>query len=98
MLSNHLILCHSLLLLPSIFLSIRVISNQSALHIRWLNNFSFNFSISLSSEVALQPGKLQLALVAVLKLHTFGHSQFPGAPLIPPSGCICSAIDLVGAQ
>ena len=45
--SNHLILCHPLLLLPSIFPSIRVFSNESALHIRWPKYWSFNFNISL---------------------------------------------------
>ena len=48
--SSHLILCHPLLLLPSIFPSIRVFSNESALHIRWPKDWSFSFSISLSSE------------------------------------------------
>ena len=48
--SNHLILCRPLLLLPSIFPSIRVFSNESALHIRWPKYWSFSFSISLSSE------------------------------------------------
>ena len=48
--SNHLILCHPLLLLPSIFPSIRVFSNESALHIRWPKYWSFSFSISPSSE------------------------------------------------
>ena len=47
---NHLILCHSLLLLPSIFPSIRVFSNQSALHIRWPKYWSFSFNISPSNE------------------------------------------------
>ena len=46
--SNHLILCHPLLLLPSIFPSIRVFSNESALCIRWPKYWSFNFSISPS--------------------------------------------------
>ena len=50
MLPNHLILCHPLLLLPSIFPSIRVFSNESALHIRWPKYWSFSFNISLSSE------------------------------------------------
>ena len=50
MLSNHLILCHPLLLLPSIFPSIRVFSNESALHIRWPKYWSFSFNISLSNE------------------------------------------------
>ena len=48
--SNHLILCCPLLLLPSIFPSIRVFSNESALHIRWPKCWSFSFSISPSSE------------------------------------------------
>ena len=48
--SNHLILSHPLLLLPSIFPSIRVFSNESVLHIRWPNYSSFSFSISPSSE------------------------------------------------
>ena len=48
--SNHLILCQPLLLLPSIFPSIRVFSNESVLHIRWPKYWSFSFSISLSNE------------------------------------------------
>ena len=48
--SNHLILCHPLLLLPSIFPSIRVFSDESALCIRWPKYWSFNFSISSSNE------------------------------------------------
>ena len=48
--SNHLILCRPLLLLPSIFPSIRVFSNESALHIRWPKYWSFSLSISPSNE------------------------------------------------
>ena len=48
--SNHLILCHALLLLPSIFPSIRVFSNESTLWIRWSKYWSFSFSISPSNE------------------------------------------------
>ena len=48
--SNHLILCRPLLLFPSIFPSIRVFSNVSALRIRWLKYWSFSFSISSSNE------------------------------------------------
>ena len=48
--SNHLILCHPLLLSPSIFPSIRVFSNESVLRIRWPKYWSFSFSISPSSE------------------------------------------------
>ena len=47
---NHLILCHSLLLPPSIFPSIRVFSNESVFHIRWPKYWSFSFSISPSNE------------------------------------------------
>ena len=48
--SNHLIICHPLLLLPSILPSIRVFSNVSVLHIRWPKDWSFSFSISPSNE------------------------------------------------
>ena len=65
--SNHLILCHPLLLLPSIFPRIRVFSIESALHIRWPKYWSFSFSISPSNE---HPGLISfrmdwLALLAV---------------------------------
>ena len=71
MLSNHLILCHPLHLLPSIFPSIRVFSNESALHIRWSKYWSFSFNTSPSNEhpglisfrmdgwISLQPGILK---------------------------------------
>ena len=48
--SNHFILCHPLLLLPSIFPSIRVFSNEFVVRIRWLKYWSFSFSISSSNE------------------------------------------------
>ena len=48
--SSHLILCHPLLLLPPIPPSIRVFSNESTLHMRWLKYWSFSFSISPSNE------------------------------------------------
>ena len=48
--SNHLILCHPLLLLTSIFLGIRVFSNESVLHVRWPKYWGFSFSISPSNE------------------------------------------------
>ena len=48
--SNHLILCHPLLLLSSIFPSIKVFSNESALRIRWPKYWSFSFSINPSNE------------------------------------------------
>ena len=57
--SRHLILCHPLLLLPSIFPSIRVFSNESALGIRWPKYWSFSFNISPSSE---HPGLLSFRM------------------------------------
>ena len=59
MTSNHLILCHPLLLLPSIFPSMRVFSNESALRIRWPKYWSFNFNISPSNE---QPGLISFRM------------------------------------
>ena len=57
--SNHLILCHPLLLLPSIFPSIRVFSNESALHIRWPKYWSFSFNISPSKD---HPGLISFGM------------------------------------
>ena len=57
--SNHLILCRPLLLLPSIFPSIRVFSNESALHIRWPKYWSFSFNISPSNE---HPGLISFSI------------------------------------
>ena len=48
--SNHIILCHLFLLLPSIFPSIRIFSNESSLHIRWPKYWNFSFNISPSNE------------------------------------------------
>ena len=57
--SNHLILCLPFLLLPSIFPSIRVFSNESALHIRWTKYWHFSFSVSPSNE---HPGLTSLRM------------------------------------
>ena len=57
--SNHLILCHPLLLLPSIFPSIRVFSNKSALLIRWPKYWNFSFNISPSNE---HPGLISFSM------------------------------------
>ena len=69
--SNHLILCHPLLLLPSIPPSIRVFSNESALHMRWPKYWSFSFNISPSNEhPGLIPFRMQIPGnngIAVLK-------------------------------
>ena len=62
--ANHLILCHPFFLLPSIFPSIRVFSNELALHIRWPKYWSFSFSISPSNEhsglISLRMDRLDL--------------------------------------
>ena len=76
--SSHLILCSSILLLPSIFLSTRVFSNESVLHIRWPNYWSFNFSISPSNEysglIPFRMDWLDLLLVqGTLKSPTLQH-------------------------
>ena len=70
--SNHLILCHPLLHLPSIFLSIRVFSNKSVLHIRWPKYWSFGFSISPSKKIQ---GWFPLGLTGLLSLLCKGLSR-----------------------
>ena len=80
MLSNHFILYHPFLLLPSIFPSIRVFSNESALGIRWLRDWSFSFCISPSKEY---PGLISfridwfdlLAVQETLKSLLLHHSK-----------------------
>ena len=78
--SNHFILCHPLLLLPSIFPSIKVFSNESALRIRWPKYWSFSFSLSPSNE---HPGLISfrmdwldlLAVQGTLKSLLIHHSS-----------------------
>ena len=70
--SNHLILCHPILLLPSIFSSIRVFSNESALRIRWPKYWSFSFSISLSNE---HPGLICFRMDWWISLQSKGLSR-----------------------
>ena len=91
--SNHLILCHPLLLLPSIFPSIRVLSNESALCIRWPKYWSFSFNISLSNEYAglisfKMDGLDLLAVQGTLKSLLQHHSS--KASILP-----CSAFFIV---
>ena len=78
--SNHLILCHPLLLPPSVFPSIRVFSNESALRIRWPKYWSFSFSISPSNEhrglISFRMGWLDLlAVQGTLKSLLQHHSS-----------------------
>ena len=76
--SNHLILCHPLLLLPSIFPSIRISSNESALPIRWPKYWSFSFSISPSNEysglISFRINWLDLGVQGTLKSLLQHHS------------------------
>ena len=74
--SSHLILCHPLFLLPSFFPSIRVFSNESALHIRWPKYWNFSFSISHSNEysgfISFRIDWLDLfAIQGTLRIHYF---------------------------
>ena len=78
--SNHLILCHPLLLLPSVFPNISVFSNESALHIRWPKYWSFSFSIGPSNEysglISFRIDCLDLLVVPrTLKSHLQHHSS-----------------------
>ena len=86
--SNHLILCHPLLLLPSIFLSIRVFSNESVLRLSWPKYWSFSLNLSHSNE---HPGLISfrmdwmdlLAVQGTLKSLLQHHSS--KAPILLPS-------------
>ena len=86
--SSHLILCHPLLLPPSIFPSIRVFSNELVLHLRWSKYWSFSFSISPSSEysgtIAFRMDWLDLlavqgALKSLLQHHSSKASVLQGS-------------------
>ena len=87
--SNHLILCHHLLLPPSVFPSIRVFSNKSVLHIRWPKYWSFSFSIIPSNEhpglISFRMDWLDLlqskGLSRVFSITTVQKHQFFGAQL-----------------
>ena len=78
--SNHLILCHLLLLLPSIFSSIRVFSNESALCIRWPNYWSFSFSISSSNETSI----LYFSWLTICKGHLEKSRKWQPTPVFLP--------------
>ena len=69
--SNHLILCHPLLLLHSVFPSIMVFSSESALHIRWTKYWSFSFNISPSNE---HPGLISFRMDLAYLSFTYLHS------------------------
>ncbi|CAI9165527.1 unnamed protein product [Rangifer tarandus platyrhynchus] len=81
--SNHLILCRPLLLPPSIFPSIRVFSNESALHIRWPKCWSFSFSISPSNEYS---GLISFRMDWWISLQSKGLSGVSSTPRNFPGG------------
>ena len=84
MLSNHLILCHPLLLLPSIFTGSRVFSNESAHCIRWLKYWSLSFSISPSTEYS--------GLIS-FRIDWFDLFVVPFSSLTQLCPTICSSMD-----
>ena len=99
MLSYHLILCHPLLFLPSIFPSIRVFSNESILRIRWPKHWSFSFSISPSNEYSglislridwLDLLTVQQAVKSLLQHHIQKHQFFGAQPYLWSSSHICT--------
>ena len=97
--SNYLILCHPLLLLPSIFPNIRVFSNESALSIWWSKYWSFSFNISPSNE---HPGPIsfrtdwldllavQGTLKSLLQYHSSKHQFFNAQPSLWSNSHICT--------
>ena len=99
--SNHLILCHPLLLLPSIFPSIRVFSSELALHIRWLKYWSFSFSISPVNEYSglisfriywLDLSAVQGILKSLLQHHSLKPSVLYCPTLCNPKDCSTSRL------
>ena len=91
--SNHLTLCHPLFLLPSIFSSIKVFSNESVLCIRWPKNWSFSFSISPSIEyselISFKMDRLDLLSVEETLKSLLEHHSLKAAILR------CSALFIV---
>ena len=76
--SNHLILCHPLLLLPSVFPSIRVFSSESGFYIMWPKDWSFSFSVSPSNEysVLISKGLSRVFSNTTVQKHQFNAAQF----------------------
>ena len=91
--SNHLTLCHPLLLLPSIFPSIRVFSNEPALQIRWPKYWSFSFNMSLSNEysrvISFRMDWLDLLAVQGLS-RVFSNTTVQKQQFFSVSPCPCS--------
>ena len=88
---NHLVFCHPLLL-PSIFPSVRVFSNESALHIRWPENWNFSFSISPSNEYS---GLISFRMASLISLQSKGLSRVFSKIIVWASVLWCSAFIMV---
>ena len=89
--SNHLILCHPLLLLPLIFFSIRVFSNESVLHIRWSKYWSFSFSISPSNEYS---GVIFFRIICWIALPSKGLSRVFSRTTVQKHQFFCAQLSL----
>ena len=89
--SYHLILCHPFLLLPSIFPSIRVFSNESALHIRWPKYWSFIFNISPSNEY---PGLISFRMDWLALLQSKGLSRAFSNTTVQKHQFFCTQLSL----
>ena len=96
--SNHLILCCPLLLLPSIFLSIRVFSNESALHIKWPKYWSFSLGISPSNRysrlISFRTDCFDLAVQGTLKILLQHHGL--KASILWSSAFFMEAMEVMG--
>ena len=95
--SNHLILCHPLLLLPSIFPSIRVFSNESVLRSRWSKYWSFSFNISPSNEysvlISFRMNWLDLLAVQGIIKSLLQHHSSKASILQCSAFCIVFSVD-----
>ena len=89
--SNHLILCRPHLLLPSIFPSIRVFSNESALCIRWPKYWSFSFNISPSNE---HPGLISFRWTGLISLQSKGLSRVFSNTIVQKHQFFCTQLSL----
>ena len=89
--SNHLILYHPLLLLPSIFPNIEVFSNESALHIRWPKYWSFSFNISSFNE---HPGLISFGWTTWISLQSKGLSRVFSNTTVQKHQFFCAQLSL----
>ena len=89
--SNHLVLCHFLLLLPSISPSIRVFSNELALHIRWPDYWNFNLSISPSNEYS---GLISFRMEIWISLQSKGLSRVFSNTTVQKHQFFCAQLSL----